>query len=71
MLLSAARHATFSAGVTRFLAAPFVSGTLHVRRSATHAGNLTLLGPVHRRKTAIFFTHMSSPLMHSPANSRD
>jgi hypothetical protein len=58
---SLGRQAAFSAGVTCFLAAPFVSGALYVRRFAAPAGNLTLLGPVHRRKTAILFTHMSSP----------
>jgi hypothetical protein len=67
MLSSVARHATFSAGFTRFLAGPFMSGALHVRRSATHACYLTLLAPVHRRKTAILFSHMLSPLMNSPA----
>jgi hypothetical protein len=61
MLSSTARQATLSAGFTRFLAAPFVSSSFHVRRSATHAGNLTLLEPVHRRKPAILFAHMSSP----------
>lgn len=57
-MLSAARHAALSAGFTRFLAAPLVSGALQVRRPAALAGDLTPLGPVHRRKTAILFTHI-------------
>jgi len=56
-MLSAARDAALSAGLTRFLAAPFVSGSSQVRRSPSLAGNLTLLGTVHRRKTAILYTH--------------
>lgn len=57
LMLSAARLATLSAGLTRFLTAPFVSGSSQVRRSPALAGNLTLLGTVHRRKTAILYTH--------------
>jgi hypothetical protein len=66
MLSSVARHATFSAGFARFLAAPFMSGASHMRRSATHAGNLTLLGPFHRGKTAILFTHMPLAVIDGP-----
>lgn len=57
LMLSAARPAALSAGLTRFLTAPFVSGSSQVRRSPALAGNLTLLVTVHRRKTAILYTH--------------
>ena len=57
LMLSAARPAALSAGLTRFLTAPFVSGSSQVRRSPALAGNFTLLSTVHRRKTAIFYTH--------------
>jgi hypothetical protein len=56
-VLSAARHATFSASLTRFFAGPFVSGALQVRRFAALAGNLMLLSPIHRCKSAILFGH--------------
>jgi len=65
LMLSAARHAALSAGLTRFLTAPFVSGSSQVRRFPALAGNLTLLGTVHRRKTAILYTH--NVLIHQSA----
>jgi hypothetical protein len=58
LMLSVARQAASSAGFTCFQSAPFVRCALQVRRFSALAGDLTLFGPVYRRKTAIFFGHM-------------
>src|SRR5688572_30362346 len=52
-----ARHAAFAAGLARFFAGPLMGRALLVRCFAALAGNLALLGAVHRRESAILFSH--------------
>jgi len=51
--IAADRFATLPAGDARFIWGKFVSGPLGVRCSTTLAGDLTLFGRIHRRKTAL------------------
>jgi hypothetical protein len=52
-----ARHSTFAARFASFLAGPLVRGPLLVRGFATFAGDLALLGSIHRCKSTILFCH--------------
>ena len=52
----------FAAGRLCLLAGPFVRRALFVGRPAALAGNLSLFISVHRRKAAIFGSHMGNPL---------
>src|SRR5688572_25262948 len=52
-----ARHAALAAGLARFFAGPLMGRALLMRCLATLAGNLALLGAVHRRESAILFSH--------------
>ena len=58
---AAANRAAFAPGITRFVRSPFMSRALFVGGATTLAGNLTLLGPIHRRKSAIFLGHLVLP----------
>ena len=55
-------EAAFAAGRLRLLAGPFVRCALFVGRPAALAGNFSLFISVHRRKAAIFGSHMGNPL---------
>src|SRR5882762_9649446 len=63
-----ARHPALTASFTRFLAGPFVSGALLMRRLAALARDLSLLVTVHRCKAAIFFCHAT--LLRTPVLTR-
>src|SRR5215207_3725251 len=54
-------HSALAAGFARFLAGPLMSGALLVRRLAALARDLSLLGAVHRGKSAILFCHTDLP----------
>ena len=55
-----AGESAFAAGVPGLLARPLMGRALLMRRLAALAGNLTLLGPIHRRKSAVFLGHCGS-----------
>src|SRR5688572_17100415 len=61
-----ARHAALAAGLARFFAGPLMSRALLVRCFAALAGNLALLGTVHRRESAILFSHTD---LHNPRSA--
>ena len=52
--------AALAAGVARFLTRPFVRGALLVGRLTALAGDLPLLGPIHRSEPTIFLCHVPS-----------
>ena len=53
-----ARNAALAAGVPRLFTRPLVRRTLLMGRLAALAGDLTLLGAIHRGKSAIFLGHV-------------
>ena len=53
----------FAAGRLCLLASPLVRRALLVGRPAALAGNLSLFISVHRRKAAIFGSHVGNPLL--------
>ena len=63
LMLSVARHAAFSAGFTRFLAAPFVSGALQVRRSDRPCGQFLAAssGPSTQNRVPLYPYVLTSP----------
>ncbi len=52
---------TLSTRVPRFFAGPLVRGTFLMGSLASLAGNFTLLGAIHRRKSTIFLGHVVPP----------
>jgi len=64
------RQSAFAAGGLRFLSCPLVSGAFFVRGAATLAGNLALLVPIHRRKSAILNSHEISAVIQCNLTSR-
>jgi hypothetical protein len=54
------REATFAASRLCLFTSPFVRGALLVRGSAALAGNLSLFISIHRRKAAIFGSHVGT-----------
>jgi hypothetical protein len=58
LLAAMARHAALAASFARSLTRPLVRGPLLVRSFAALARYLSLLGPVHRSKSTIFFSHI-------------
>jgi hypothetical protein len=54
------RETALAAGRLRLLTSPFVRGAFLVCRSTTLAGNLSLFISVHRRKAAIFGSHVGT-----------
>src|SRR5215510_451414 len=54
------RHSALAASFSRLLAGPLVRRPLLMCSLPALAGDLALLGSVHRRKTAILFCHVSS-----------
>src|SRR5262245_19511824 len=61
LLAAMARHPALASRFARFLAGPLVGRALLMRCLAALAGDLPLLLPVHRRKTAILFGHRLLP----------
>jgi len=64
------RQSAFAAGSLRFFSRPLVSGAFFVRGAAAFAGNLALLVPIHRRKSAILNSHEISGVAQCNLTSR-
>ena len=56
-----ARHPALAARLACLFARPLVGRALLMRGFAALAGDLALLTPIHRRKSAIFFCHVTLP----------
>src|SRR5262249_61282564 len=66
-----ARHATLAAGLARLFARPLVRRPLLMRGLAALARDLSLLVPVHRRKSTILFCQGTLQLREHSGCNRD